>query len=140
MVQKNNKLEQVSIKCINAGTISLIQDFKESRNSFCFDLRIMQSKQKTQNIFFHMIDGWDFFWSANKKWYKNTLQHSKNWYRSGRWLCNWLSIRVFILKKNTSIIDLKVIQQINLTENLERVRNTETFFIIKEVKKNVLKF
>ena len=44
------------------------------------------------------------------------------------------------LKKNTSIIDLKVIQQINLTENLERVRNTETFFIIKEVKKNVLKF
>lgn len=61
MVQKNNQLEQMSIKSINAGTISLIQDFKESRNSLCFDLRIIQSKQKTQNIFFHMIDGWDFF-------------------------------------------------------------------------------
>ena len=66
MVQKNNQLQQMSIKSISAGTISLIRDFKESRNSLCFDLRIIQSKQETQNIFF-------------QKYKNETLQHRDWW-------------------------------------------------------------
>ena len=50
-----------------------------------------------------------------------------------------VAYQIIHTSKNTTIIDLKVIQQINLTENLERAGNTEMFFIIKEVKKNVLK-
>ena len=50
-----------------------------------------------------------------------------------------VAYQIIHTSKNTTIIDLKAIQQINLTENLERAGNTEMFFIIKEVKKNVLK-
>ena len=50
-----------------------------------------------------------------------------------------VAYQIIHTSKNTTIIDLKVIQQINLAENLERAGNTEMFFIIKEVKKNVLK-
>lgn len=50
-----------------------------------------------------------------------------------------VAYQIIHTSKNTTIIDLKVIQQINLTENLERAGNTEMFFIIKEFKKNVLK-
>ena len=49
-------------------------------------------------------------------------------------------IAVGLSKQQTLDPNPKVIQQINYTANLERDRNTTTFFIIEEAKENVLDF
>ena len=47
-------------------------------------------------------------------------------------------IAIYLSKRQALNADLKAIQQINLTGNLDQVGNTKMFFIIEEAKETVL--
>ena len=49
-------------------------------------------------------------------------------------------IAIDLSKQQALDADPREIQQINFTENLDRARNTTTFFIIEEVKETVFEF
>ena len=49
-------------------------------------------------------------------------------------------IAIDLSKQQALDVDPKAIQQINFTENLDRAGNTIMFFIIEEVKENILDF
>ena len=49
-------------------------------------------------------------------------------------------IAINLSKRQKPDPDLKVNQQINFTENLDRERNTLMFFIIEKAKETILKF
>ena len=84
------------------------------------------------------------FSSAVKKWSKH-ISHSKNCSRPRGWLRNWVStalclcyyktISIDLSKRQALDADLKAIQLIIFTVNLDRVGHTTMFFIIEEAKK-----
>ena len=49
-------------------------------------------------------------------------------------------IAINLSKQQALVADLRAIQQINFTANLDRAGNTTMFFIIEEAKETVLNF
>ena len=49
-------------------------------------------------------------------------------------------IAVYLSKQQVFDADLRAIQQINFTANLDRAANTRIYFIIEEVKETILDF
>ena len=53
---------------------------------------------------------------------------------------NYKMIAIDLSKRQAFDADLKAIQQINFTANLDRARNKRIFFILEEAKETVLDF
>ena len=53
---------------------------------------------------------------------------------------NYKMIAIDLVKQQAVDDDPRAIQQINLTENLDRENNTRIFFILEEAKETVLEF
>ena len=53
---------------------------------------------------------------------------------------NYKMIAIDLVKQQAVDGDPRAIQQINLTENLDRENNTRIFFILEEAKETVLEF
>ena len=92
-----------------------------------------------------------FFWSANKKWFKNMWKHPKDCHSGDDYTTDCLvdynyfknyykMIAIDLTKQQVFNGGLRAIQQINFTVNLDWRGETATHFIIEETKETVLNF
>ena len=91
-----------------------------------------------------VIDGRNVFYQPVRRFLLSPDQGDD--YTTGRLLDyiyfkeSYKLIAIDLSKQQKLDADPKAIQQINFTENLERVRNTQIFFIIEKAKGNNFRF